>query len=371
MFVTFVKKSKEMRKTRLFFVLLLCMLGVSSAVKSQVRILDEETKKPVPFATVTEKARLVCYSDTAGYIKLPTDGNAEITIQDVAYQTYEGKVKDMPKEVFLKPLSYNLNDIEVKASHPDYIRLKGYFRNYEVNSEKNDSTLKYYADGIVEYFIPIKGGRVKHRLLEYRSFQSESVKNKDSTSWMKNIGLDSPRIPNMQSRGIFPTRTVFGTCQIMSNGDIIVKDVLAGSVKIDSLRRKLMSINLLAPRDRFGISFFGLISAAIVKDIYTAYAKLNNNATATSWPGFISNSEYQKWEIKQRKKHDVSLETNSEFYVQEHDYVSKDDVKKIKMTSSDKVPEGQNYTLPYWNETYIPRNSDYVEKALNNMMKSN
>jgi hypothetical protein len=368
MFVTFVKKLKEMRKTILFFVLLLCMFGVSSAVKSQVRILDEETKKPVPFATVTEKAQLVCYSDTAGCIKLPTDGNAEITIQDVAYQTYEGKVKDVPKEVILKPLNYNLNDIEVKASHPDYIQLKGYFRNYEVNSEKNDSTLKCYADGIVEYFIPINGGGVKHRLIEYRSFRKKSSQDKDSTSMMNSLDLFGTKVPKMSSDEPFPKETKFSKYQITNDGRLMVKDVLAGTVRTDSLHRKLMSINMLAPRDKYSLSIFGLVSVAWYKDIRTVYAKMKNNSF--SWSGFISQSEYQKWEAKVRKKHDIIVDEYSEFYVQEHDYVSKDDVKKVKMTSSDKVPDGQNYTSPYWNDTYIPRNSYYVENMLGKMMKT-
>ena len=355
-----------MRKTNLLF--LLCLFSVCSTVNAQVRLLDEETKAPISFATVTNKGQLVCYSDTAGYIKLPADGEAYITIQDVAYQTYESKVKDLPKNVFLKPLDYSLNDIEVKASHPDYIRLKGYFRNYEVNSEKNDSTLRSYADGIVEYYVPLNGGGIKHRLIEYRSFQNGSSKDRDSMSVMENIDLFGIKVPNMKSEEPFPNKTKFGKYQITNEGHLMVNGVLAGTVRTDSLHRKLMSINMLAPRDKFSLSFFGLVSVAWIKDIRTVYAKLKNDSF--SWSGFISQSEYQKWEAKQRKKHDIIVDSYSEFYVQEHDYVSKDEVKKIKMTSSDKVPDGQSYASPYWNETYIPRNSAYVEKMLSGMTKA-
>jgi hypothetical protein len=346
--------------------LLLFLFGIYSGVIAQVRLLDEENKAPISFAAVTNDGKLICYSDSAGYITLPVDTNAEISIKHIAYETYKCKVRNIPKNILLRPLCYSLKDIEVKASRPDYIKLKGYFRNYEVNSEKKDSALNYYADGIIEYYIPLKGGSVKHRLLEYRSLRQTHLEDKKSS--LESSGIFSAKIPKIKAEEPFPEKTDFSKYQITSDGRLTVNGILAGTIRTDSLDRRLMSINMLAPRNKFSLSFFGLFSVSWIKDIRTVYAKLKNGSF--SWSGFISQNEYQKWEAKERKKHDIIIDEYSEFYVQEHNYVSKDEIKKIKMTNGDKIHEGQNYVSPYWNEPYIPDNSVYVDKMLNRMMKT-
>ena len=353
-----------MKRRNLF--LLLFLFGIYSRISAQVRLLDEENKAPISFATVTNDGKLICCSDSAGYITLPADTNAEISIKDIAYETYKCKVKNMPKNIFLRPLSYNLKDIEVKASCPDYIKLKGYFRNYEVNSEKKDSALSYYADGMIEYYIPLKGGRVKHRLLEYRSFRQHHQQDKNSL--LESGGIFNAKIPKIKTEEPFPPKTDFSKYQITNDGRLTVKGVLAGTIRTDSLHRQLMNINMLAPRNKFSLSLFGLLSISWIKDIRTVYAKLKKDSF--SWSGFISQNEYQKWEAKERKKHDIIIDEYSEFYVQEHNYVSKDEIKKIRMTNGDNIHEGQNYVSPYWNKPYIPDNSVYVDKMLNRMMKT-
>ena len=42
-----------------------------------------------------------------------------------------------------------LQDVTISGKQPKFVRLKGYFRSYQ----HNDSLLKYYVDGIVEYYI--------------------------------------------------------------------------------------------------------------------------------------------------------------------------------------------------------------------------
>ncbi len=354
-----------MKTIRLLFILL-CLSQVANA---QVRLLDEDTRTPIAYATVMNKGKLVCYSDTAGYVKLPADSDAAISIQHIAYQTYEGSAKELPKEILLTPIHYNLSDIEVKATHPDYIRLKGYFRSYEVNSEKKDSTLKYFVDGIVEYYIPVKKGKVKHRIIEYRSFEDRSFQDEKSIPLMADLDLGKPEIPKI----------VMGTPRVESDilsskkyqqtkdGGIMIKGVLAGVMKTDSLHHRLMSINWVAPRDKISISLFGLYSVQVTKDIYTVYSKLINDSF--SWSGLMSQSDYQKWEFKTRKKHDILVETYSEFYVQEHDLVTKDALKDLDLVSGNKVPDSHNYASTYWNASYIPHNNAYVENMLTHVMK--
>lgn len=48
-----------------------------------------------------------------------------------------------------------LQDVSITGTRPHYVRLKGYYRSYQTN----DSTMKYYNDGIVEYYINLKNGK--------------------------------------------------------------------------------------------------------------------------------------------------------------------------------------------------------------------
>lgn len=48
-----------------------------------------------------------------------------------------------------------LEDVNVTGKRPHFIRLKGYYRSYQTN----DSVMKYFNDGIVEYYINLKNGK--------------------------------------------------------------------------------------------------------------------------------------------------------------------------------------------------------------------
>lgn len=49
-----------------------------------------------------------------------------------------------------------IQDVKITSQRPKYVRLKGYYRSYQ----SNDSVLKYYVDGIVEYYINLKNGKL-------------------------------------------------------------------------------------------------------------------------------------------------------------------------------------------------------------------
>ena len=56
-----------------------------------------------------------------------------------------------------------LQDVTISGKQPKFVRLKGYFRSYQ----HNDSLLKYYEDGIVEYYINLKNEKVYLRNLTH------------------------------------------------------------------------------------------------------------------------------------------------------------------------------------------------------------
>lgn len=68
-----------------------------------------------------------------------------------------------------------LQDVTINSKQPKFVRLKGYFRSYQ----HNDSLLKYYEDGIVEYYINLKNEKVYLRKYGCRYLRNEELISKD------------------------------------------------------------------------------------------------------------------------------------------------------------------------------------------------
>ena len=68
-----------------------------------------------------------------------------------------------------------LQDVNVTETRPHYVRLKGYYRSYQ----HNDSTLKYFVDGIVEYYINLKNGKVDLNKYARRNLRNNILVNQD------------------------------------------------------------------------------------------------------------------------------------------------------------------------------------------------
>lgn len=72
-------------------------------------------------------------------------------------------------------VSHTLQDVNVTETRPHYVRMKGYYRSYQ----HNDSTLKYFVDGIVEYYINLKNGKVDLNKYARRNLRNNILVNQD------------------------------------------------------------------------------------------------------------------------------------------------------------------------------------------------
>lgn len=68
-----------------------------------------------------------------------------------------------------------LQDVTISGKQPKFVRLKGYYRSYQ----HNDSLLKYYVDGIVEYYINLKNEKVYLRKYGCRYLRNKELISKD------------------------------------------------------------------------------------------------------------------------------------------------------------------------------------------------
>lgn len=169
-----------------YFSCLSCVLFIVSTQFSfaqQVVFLDMDTKLPIPFVNVyTNKGNLIALSNKDGQLemlnksKLSSAYPMQIRVQHIAYHTLAHQINNATKidTVFLETSANRLDEVVVHA-HPDadYLCLKGYFRSLETFDHKH----KYFSDGIVVFYIPLKKGSVKYRLVDYRIFQDSAVVN--------------------------------------------------------------------------------------------------------------------------------------------------------------------------------------------------
>lgn len=74
-----------------------------------------------------------------------------------------------------------LEDVNVTGNRPHFIRLKGYYRSYQTN----DSVMKYFNDGIVEYYINLKNGKTDLNAYSKEIFTTADSfpKTKSEHSW--------------------------------------------------------------------------------------------------------------------------------------------------------------------------------------------
>ena len=140
-----------MRAFKIFTILL---LFVSLNVSGQAVLLDKTTGQCISYAQIlNNKGAVVGTTDIEG--NLPQDLNDEnVTIQHIAYNPKSVKSslfkKDTP--IYLTPIEYQLDAVTVTAKNREYIHLRTYFRSYQLN----DSCMKYFRDGYLDFFIDTK-----------------------------------------------------------------------------------------------------------------------------------------------------------------------------------------------------------------------
>jgi hypothetical protein len=321
---------------------------------AQFRLLDANTHAPVVYASVTHKGQLLCTSDTAGNLSGISPTIGKVTIQHIAYKTFEANANSLSKVIYLTPTTYNLKDVEINVAQPEFICLRGYFRSYTVNREAADTVLKNYADGIVEYFIPINKGKAKHRLIEYRYFHD----SRDS-SFLQDLDIAKPVIPKV-APSCSNDFAVIGDSVVMAKGQKI------GTAFIDSLSHtRLVKADMMKLMPRTKISLFG-ITVRMLEDDFTELSHTGHSRFPLL--GFSSQNFISGLEVT-LKKHDIFINVYDEFYVLEHRLVTKDEIKDLKLTGSSSIPKNHVISTEYWKTDGLPQLPSFVQNSIDTELK--
>ena len=181
---------------RNFIFVLFLFLGKLTGIAQNITLTDSLTKTPIFSATV-------CDAD-GNYIGR-TDMNGNINLKKgcayyVSHICYEPKkfICDENTSVVMSPKSYTMPDLIVTAKMKKYYRCKVFFRNVQYV----DSCMKYYIDGVREFFIDTKKRKVKPGNEICRRFQ---IMNKDIRQKKKRVVMMEivPGLAGMERQSMY------------------------------------------------------------------------------------------------------------------------------------------------------------------------
>ena len=215
-----------------------------------------------------------------------------------------------------------LQDVTISSQRPKFVRLKGYYRSYQ----HNDSVLKYYVDGIVEYYINLKNEKVDIRMYISRHLRNEEL-----------ISKDKKRAFMLSDQATFrpwPEGTTFieecrkkYTIQDSANiGYIKKKSQTIGRITTDSIRKCCtIEMDMVPTYDKLSHNIFGF-SQEIVSDKFTEAYRLSDE-DYYSFKNLIfqkTDQSYNYWHKKDSHKQLIHVVT--ELFITEQEYV--DEKKK-------------------------------------------
>lgn len=251
----------------------------------------------------------------------------------------------------------NLQDVSITETRPHYVRLKGYYRSYQWN----DSVLKYYKDGIVEYFVDLKNNRSDVNVYVSRCMRNSRLISQDrkraftysddqtGKPWLE----DKTNIEKCREN--YQLRDSIGTKFIMFHGQSI------GTIIADSTAGKcLFSLNPMPTYKSNTHQMFGFTTKTLShheEEAYTINAEDYYSYKDLLYCKTDDISEY--WYKKDA--HKQLIHGITELYITEKEYVS----KKSSIKSLQAIPrEKAEAITTFCQDNKIPTLSTSTEQAL-------
>ena len=340
---------------------------------SQSKIVDSKTGEAVAFAhLIIDGGKLGAASDINGMVsiseieRIVKDTTAVITIQHLGYDNLEISLQALKQSDIIRLNGRDIVLPEVTVSPTadyDHIVLKGYFRSYQTD----DKELKYYTDGIVEYYFPRKKKQFWVNLLEHRSFRNQvlidQTKQRSAMVIMTVAG-----IPYMDGNTIIDELNKKYTFTDAANG----QDIMKSNSKVGYIRKNenentvQINIDKILPEKEEVHSLFGYTSRIQHIEITENY--ISDNFQSPKIDDLESRKEYREIIFGHKKDTaEVAIEVIHEFYVMERKYVTKKEIKELELSAYSGLRESSEYTYEYWKDLTrygIPPLSRQIEEEL-------
>ncbi len=293
----------------------------------QVMLADSITKNPVGYATVydangTVKGR----SDMGGYIHL--QNGCEYHISHIGYEP-KSLVYNEDSIISLSPSSYKLSEVNITAKKKKYYHCKVYFRSIE----HVDSCLKYYMDGIREFYIDSKSKNVHCGNVVTNSFMS---KRQDIAQKKRSMMIVDRymALPYLDKNTLYE-ETMRDKKKNIQSGVVYADSVSIGSCEILSKQNEmLLSIDALWPKSTLVTKLFGYTQVLSKHNKTELYRY--GDFDAPSVFNLKSSNSYRHLTLTHKKENLVrDIDVEDEFYVVEYEYTDAKESSSSELLQED------------------------------------
>ena len=289
----------------------------------QVMLADSVNKNPVSYATVYDaNGTVIGRSDMGGYIHLQK--GFEYHISHISYES-KSLVYNEDSIIFLSPLSYKISEVNVTAKKKKYYHCKVYFRSIE----HVDSCLKYYMDGIREFYIDTKSKKVHCGNIETKYFMS---KRKDIAQKKRSmmIGDRYMALPFLEKNTLYE-ETMRDKKRKIESGIVYADSIPIGNCEVFSDKNEMvLSIDALYPKNSLVTNLFGYTQVLSKHNKTEIYRYDDFNAPSVF--NLKSSNSYRHLTLTHKKENLVrDIDVEDIFYVVDYEYTD------IKELSSSKV----------------------------------
>lgn len=319
------------------YIIVFLILSIHLKIFGQSVLLDRTTAQPIPFAQIlNNKGAVIGTTDIDGI--LPQNlSNELVTIQHIAYKPQIVNASQFKKggTIFLTPFEYNFPEVTVTVKNADYIYLRTFFRSYQLN----DSCMKYYKDGFIDFVIYLKQKKVERFIRKVRNFQNNELIQKDKKR--TNVLVDKyiyipyldhiTLVEKLKKRG-------WKYNNEDKNSRLYLNGIVGGVISKDSIHKRLrVEYDVLATKDKKHKKLFGYTTRL---ENYYQTENYVNRPNYQSYMDLLCKKDYRKllFSYKTDTKEQL-VEVFDELYVLEHKYISKEELKQHKETWKSKFKD--------------------------------
>ena len=289
----------------------------------QVMLADSVSKNPVGYATVYDAdGTVVGRSDVEGLVRLQK--GLEYHFSHIGYEP-KSLVYDGDSIVFLSPSSYELSEVSVTAKRKKYYHCKVYFRSIE----HVDSCLKYYMDGIREFYVDTKSRKCSSGNVVTNRFMSkrQDIAQKKRSMMMGDRYMALPFL----DKSTLYEETVRDKKRSVEAGIVYADSVAIGRCEVFADKDEmLLSINALWPKNALVTNLFGYTQVLSKHNRTELYRY--DDSDAPSVFNLKSSNGYRHLTLTHRKENLVrDIDVEDMFYVVEYEYT---DTKELASSES-------------------------------------
>ena len=305
----------------------LLALVAMEAFAQQVMLADSITQNPVSYATVYDaNGTVIGRSDMGGYINL--QNGFEYHVSHISYEP-KSLVYNDDSFIFLSPSSYQISEVSVTAKKKKYYHCKVYFRSIE----HVDSCLKYYMDGIREFFIDTQSRKVHcgNVVTNYFMSKRQDIAQKKRSMM---IGDRYMALPFLEKNTLYD-ETMRDKKRNIKTGIVYADTISIGSCEVFSDKNEmLLSIDALWPKNALVTNLFGYTQVLSKHNKTELYRYDDFNAPSVF--NLKSSNRYRHLTLTHKKENLVrDIDVEDVFYIVEYEYTDTKELSSPELLQED------------------------------------